>query len=50
MQTSTSVRISFDDIGDGDPTLLFLPGWCANRTVYRGLLPLAARHRRALDD
>ena len=48
MRTSTSPRIAFDDLGDGDPALLFLPGWCSNRTVFRDLLPLAARHRRAL--
>lgn len=48
MRTSTSPRIAFDDVGDGDPALLFLPGWCSNRTVFRDLLPLAARHRRAL--
>jgi pimeloyl-ACP methyl ester carboxylesterase len=48
MQTSTAMRIAFDDVGDGDPTLVFLPGWCANRTVFRPLLPHAARHRRAL--
>lgn len=48
MQTQASPRIAFDDVGDGDLALLFLPGWCANRTVFRGLLPLAARHRRAV--
>ena len=48
MITASRLRIAFDDVGDGDPALLLLPGWCANRTVFRPLLPLAARHRRAL--
>jgi pimeloyl-ACP methyl ester carboxylesterase len=48
MRTSTSPRIAFDDVGDGEPALLFLPGWCANRTVFRDLLAPAARHRRAV--
>lgn len=48
MHTSTAVRIAFDDVGDGEPALVFLPGWCANRTAFRGLLEPAGRHRRAL--
>lgn len=48
MHTSTAVRIAFDDVGDGEPTLFFLPGWCANRTAFRGLLEPVGRHRRAL--
>jgi pimeloyl-ACP methyl ester carboxylesterase len=46
--TSTAVRIAFDDVGDGEPALFFLPGWCANRTAFRWLLEPAGRHRRAL--
>jgi pimeloyl-ACP methyl ester carboxylesterase len=48
VRTSTAVRIAFDDVGDGEPALVFLPGWCANRTAFRGLLEPAGRHRRAL--
>ncbi len=48
MRTTTALRIAFDDVGDGESSLLYLPGWCSNRTVFRGLLPLAARRRRAL--
>jgi pimeloyl-ACP methyl ester carboxylesterase len=44
----TSVRIATDDMGTGEPALLFMPGWCANRTMFRDLLPLAAQDRRAL--
>ena len=35
--TSNGVRITYDDAGRGEPALLFLPGWCANRTVFRDL-------------
>ena len=48
MRTSTKLRIAFDDVGDQEPALLFLPGWCGDRTAFRELLPPAARHRRAL--
>lgn len=48
MKTTEPVSIAFDDVGDGEPALLFLPGWCANRTVFRSLLEPAARHRRVL--
>jgi len=48
MHTTTSPRIAFDDVGDGPMTLLYLPGWCANRTAFRDLLPIAARQHRAI--
>jgi pimeloyl-ACP methyl ester carboxylesterase len=46
--TSREVPIVYDDLGQGDPALLFLPGWCANRTVFQDLASLCAQHRRAL--
>ena len=46
--TSTEVPIVYDDLGQGDPALLFLPGWCANRTVFQDLAPRCARRHRAL--
>lgn len=48
MLTSTSVHIAFDDMGDGEPALLCLPGWCAHRTVFRPLLANAGQRRRAI--
>ena len=48
MQTQTLPHIAFDDVGDESPALLFLPGWCANRTVFRPLLNRAAKHHRAV--
>ncbi len=46
--TSTEIPIAYDDLGQGEPTLLFLPGWCTNRTVFQNVARLCARRRRAL--
>jgi pimeloyl-ACP methyl ester carboxylesterase len=49
MKTYTSgVRISYDDLGRGEPALLMMPGWCANRTMFKHLAPQAAASRRTL--
>ncbi|MEU7875812.1 alpha/beta hydrolase [Dactylosporangium sp. NPDC049140] len=48
MTVTTPAPIACDDLGTGDPALLFLPGWCGDRTVFDPLLPLTARHRRAI--
>lgn len=49
MKTSTPPRIAFDDVGDGEPALLFLPGWCAPRDVFRPLWPHLSRRALAPD-
>jgi pimeloyl-ACP methyl ester carboxylesterase len=36
------------DAGTGGPALLFVPGWCGDRSVFDGLLVRAAAHRRAV--
>ena len=41
-------KIAFDDFGTGEPALLFLPGWCGDRTVFEPLLRRLAPHRRVL--
>jgi pimeloyl-ACP methyl ester carboxylesterase len=48
---SNGARIAYDDLGAGEPALLLMPGWCANRTVFRRLAPLLSPQRRvfALD-
>lgn len=46
--TSGDVPIVYDDLGQGEPALLLLPGWCTNRTVFQNLAPLCSRHRRTL--
>ena len=43
---SDLTTIEYDDLGSGDPTLLLLPSWCANRKGWDGLLePLSEEHR-----
>lgn len=43
---SDLTTIEYDDLGNGEPTLLLMPGWCSSRAVWDGLLePLADRHR-----
>jgi pimeloyl-ACP methyl ester carboxylesterase len=46
--TPDGVRISYNDLGQGEPALLLLPGWAHSRQVYEELAPLTARHRRTL--
>ena len=48
MTSSPGVSIFYDDLGQGEPALLFMPGWCANRTVFQDLLSPCSRHRRIL--
>ncbi|HEX2850942.1 MAG TPA: alpha/beta hydrolase [Acidimicrobiales bacterium] len=48
MRTSTRLVIAFDDVGDGEPALVCLPGWCSNRTVFRPMLPRLARGHRTV--
>lgn len=45
---SSGIRLVYDDAGRGEPALLLLPGWCANRTVFAELLPYCSRRRRVL--
>ena len=43
---SDLTTIEYDDLGSGEPTLLLLPGWCASRAAWNGLLePLSDHHR-----
>lgn len=46
--TSNGIRIHYDDLGQGEPVLLFMPGWCANRTVFQDLIPRCSSRRRTL--
>ncbi len=38
----------YDDVGRGEPALLFMPGWCSNRTVFQDLIPRCSLNRRTL--
>jgi len=44
----SGARVAYDDLGTGEPALLLMPGWCANRAVFRQLAPLLSRRRRVL--
>ncbi|MCY1083674.1 alpha/beta fold hydrolase [Archangium lansingense] len=41
-------RIRYDDVGQGEPALLFIPGWCTSREVFRKLAPWCSVLHRAL--
>jgi pimeloyl-ACP methyl ester carboxylesterase len=42
------LRITYDDLGAGEPTVLCLPGWCANRTAFTAVAAALAARRRVL--
>ena len=44
----SGIQIAYDDCGQGEPALLFLPGWCAPRWAFNDLVALCAKRRRAL--
>jgi pimeloyl-ACP methyl ester carboxylesterase len=46
--TSKGLRVRYDDVGSGEPALLFLHGWCSSRAVFSPLLSRSSRHRRGL--
>ena len=48
MLTDTATKVAFDSLGDGGPAVLFLPGWCGDRTVFADVLPLVGRHRQSV--
>jgi len=45
---SQGARIRYDDVGLGEPALLFLPGWCTSRAVFGPLLSRLGAHHRML--
>jgi pimeloyl-ACP methyl ester carboxylesterase len=43
---SEGIRIHYDDIGEGEPVLLCLPGWCNTHAIFAPLAErLSADHR-----
>jgi pimeloyl-ACP methyl ester carboxylesterase len=46
--TVTSVPVSFDDAGRGEPALVYLTGWCSTRTSYAPMVEHTARRRRSI--
>lgn len=49
MRTRTTPAIAFDDIGDTEPALLCLPGWCAPRDAFRPLYAYLDHRALAVD-
>lgn len=46
--TSHGIRIGYDDLGQGEPALLMLPGWCGSRRVFDPLAQRCAERKRTL--
>ena len=45
---SGAVTIRFSDVGEGEPALLCLPGWCASRAAFDDVAEKLGRGRRVL--
>jgi pimeloyl-ACP methyl ester carboxylesterase len=45
---SEGIRISYEESGEGEPALLFLPGWCGSRAAFSRLSARCSAHRRTL--
>lgn len=48
VRASGGARIRYDDVGQGETSLLLIPGWCSRRDIFRALVPRCARHHRVL--
>jgi pimeloyl-ACP methyl ester carboxylesterase len=46
--SSDELQISYDDLGQDEPALLLMPGWCGSRAVFEPLLEPCAASRRVL--
>ena len=46
--TAPAPRIAYEDVGQGEPALLFLPGWVSDHTQADPTAQLSAEHRRVL--
>jgi pimeloyl-ACP methyl ester carboxylesterase len=46
--TATGVPIAYDDLGAGDPPLLFLTGWCSSKERWSEVARRCAETRRVL--
>ncbi|TDM25809.1 alpha/beta fold hydrolase, partial [Macrococcoides caseolyticum] len=48
VHTRGGARIRYDDAGQGEPALLFIPGWCTTRASFQKLIPRCSAFRRVL--
>lgn len=46
---ANDTRIAYDDLGSGEPALLFTTGWCSSRGRWARVAELCARNRRVLN-
>jgi pimeloyl-ACP methyl ester carboxylesterase len=46
--TETIPTTGYDDLGNGDPTLVLIPGWCGDRDVFDAMAASLAEHHRVL--
>jgi pimeloyl-ACP methyl ester carboxylesterase len=46
--TTGKLKIAYTEAGKGDTTILLLPGWCANRTVFDSIIPLLSKQYHVL--
>ncbi|HJU48501.1 MAG TPA: alpha/beta hydrolase [Gaiellaceae bacterium] len=46
--TAAGTRISYDDLGSGEPALLLTTGWCSTKERWSRVADLCAEHRRVL--
>ncbi len=42
------LRITYDDLGQGEPVLLLMPGWCGSRDVFSALAESCRESRRTI--
>jgi pimeloyl-ACP methyl ester carboxylesterase len=47
--STDGVRVAYDDLGAGEPALLFMTGWCSNRRRWSRVAKLCDRHLRVLN-
>jgi len=47
--TVDGIRVGYDDVGEGEPPLVFTTGWCSSRRRWRRVAELCAVHRRVLN-
>jgi len=45
---SGAITIRFSDVGEGEPAVLCLPGWCASRAAFDEMAEKLGRRRRVL--
>ena len=47
--SADGVSLAYDDLGAGDPALLFLTGWCSSKDRWSAVARLCAARRRVLN-